>query len=165
MAIELYHCAPLPLSPGSVICPGNWGRIKRRFEQNALSLLREAVLDDIRRREFATKPSRLDAGFACPTIVDVEQYRAKHAPTGLIYKVELLEPSALSHSGDHELYLQGFVGIDGMEELARRYWRSESLGGPEILTLSPMRVIECIDSTCPTLTGLKSSRSEIQATG
>jgi hypothetical protein len=156
MTIELYHCAPLPLGPGSVICPGNWGRIKRRFEQNPLALLRESVLDDIRRREFADKPSRLDGAFACPTIVDAEQYRAKHAPACIIYKVELIDPTAPTHNGDHELYLQGFTGIDGMEDLARRYWRGETLGGPEVLTLSPLRVMECADAACAPLVGLKS---------
>jgi hypothetical protein len=156
MAIELYHCAPLPLSPGSVICPGNWGRIKRRFEQNALSLLRESILDDIRRRKFSHKPSRLDAAFGCPTLVDAEQYRSRHASTGVIYRVELVDPGAPSHQGDHELYLQGFTGIDGMEDLARRYWKGESLGGPELLTLSPLRILECVNTTCANLTGLKS---------
>lgn len=150
-----FHCAPLPLTPGSIICPGNWGRIKRRFEQNAASLLRETILEDIRRREFTSKPSRLDVAFACPTLVDAEQYRAKHAPTALIYKVEIVEPGAGSHAGDYELCVQGFVGIDGMEELARRYWKGETLGGPEIITMSPLRVIECVDSPSPDLRGLK----------
>lgn len=155
MIDALYHCAPLPLGPGSIICPGNWGRIKRRFEQNPASIAREAILEDIRRREFGAKPSRLEAAFACPTLVVAEQYRAKHAPTGLIYRVELVDPTAQSHTGDHELYLQGFVGIDGMESLARRYWSSESIGAPELLILSPLKVIECVDCTAPVLSGLK----------
>lgn len=154
MSTKLFHCAPLPLGSGSIICPGNWGRIKRRFEQNPLSIAREAILEDVRRREFVAKPSRLEAAFVCQTLVEAEQYRAKHAPTGLIYRIELLHPTALSHVGDYELYLQGFSGIEGMEELARRYWRSENLGTPELLTLSPLRVIECVDGATPPLAGL-----------
>ena len=155
MTDMLYHCAPLPLGPGSIICPGNWGRIKRRFEQNAVSVAREAILEEIRRREFSAKPSRLEVAFVCPTLVAAEQYRAKHAVTGIIYKVELVAPSAQSHAGDHELYLQGFAGIDGMEAIARRYWNGESMGAPEVLTMSPLRVIECVDSAAPLLAGLK----------
>lgn len=155
MLTEFYHCAPLPLGPGSVICPGNWGRIKRRFESNPLAIAREAIIEDVRRREFGAKPSRLDSAFACPTLAAAEQYRAKHAPTGLIYRIELLNINAPSHVGDYELYLQGFVGIDGMEEVARRYWRGEDSGTPELLTLSPLRVIECVDGAISPLPGLR----------
>jgi hypothetical protein len=131
MQVILFHCAPLPLAAGSVICPGNWGRIKRRFDQHPLAIAREAILEDIRRREFGGKPSRLDAAFACPTLVGAEQYRAAHTPSGLIYKIDLLDPEALNHTGDHALYLEPFIGIEGMEDVARRYWRSESLGSTE----------------------------------
>lgn len=155
MLTALYHCAPLLLSPGSVICPGNWGRIKRQYEENALAIAREAILEDVRKREFGASPSRLESAFACPTLNSAEQFRAKHARTGLIYKVELVDPTAPIHAGDHELYLQGFVGINGMEELARRYWRGEGLGAPEVLTLSPLRVVKCVDTTAPSLRGLK----------
>ena len=154
MQNDLYHCAPIPLGAGSIICPGNWGRIKRRCEVDGVKLARESILEDIRRREFGTKPSRLDGAFVCPTLLAIEQYRTKYSPVGIIYRVELLEPGALSHSGDYELISQGFVGIDGMEDQARRYWASENMEAPELLTLSRLRIVECIDQTAPMLPGL-----------
>ena len=95
-------------------------------------------------RGGGAKPSRLDSAFACPTLAAAEQYRAKHAPTGLIYRIELLNINAPSHVGDYELYLQGirwnrWYGGSGAPILA-----GSNSGTPELLTLSPLRVIECV---------------------
>lgn len=152
-----YHCAPLPLGPGSIICPGNWGRIKRQYEENALALLREVSFEAVRAAEFPTLPSRLTVAFVCTSEASAAVYRGKHARAGLLYEVELVDPSAPSHVADHELFVQGFVGIDGANDLARRYWRGESLGFPEMLTMSPLRILRCLDADFSRIVGLQPS--------
>ncbi len=146
MSNELFHCAAIPLGPGSLILPGNWGRLKRRFETDALQISREAILEDYRRRHWPDKPSRLKAAFACLTLEIARNYHAKHAPATLLYKVELLDPTAPIHYGDYEVCMAGFQGIDGMQAVAKRYWQGESMNSPEIVTLSPLRVIERVRS-------------------
>lgn len=160
MPAEFYHCAPLMLGPGSVVSPGNWGRIKRRFEVDALKLLREVVFDDIRKREFADKPSRLECAFACPSIEAAEAYRAKNAQAGIIYKVELMEPDAPFHTADYQLFEMSFLGIDGAEDLARRYWRGEDTGCPEVLTESSLLIVDCVDRSYANLLARTSPVSE-----
>lgn len=161
---ELYHCAVLPLGAGSIICPGNWGRIKRRFEKDGASLLRESVLEDIRKREFPSKPSRLDCAFGCQTEAHARAYRDRHAPTSLIYRVALVEPKAPTHLGDFELVIRGFAGLNGIEEIARAYWKGgASSPSVEILTSSPLRIIACVDTISPALNGLAEAEKVSQA--
>lgn len=144
MNSRLYHCAPIILGPGSIIHPGNWGRIKQQFEVDGVSIAREVILEHIRQKEFSDKPSRLQANFACPTIETAKSYLDEFSKTNLIYEIELVEPAASHHTGDHKLCMKGFIGINGMEQIARDYWTAENSESPEFVTLSPLKVIKRI---------------------
>ena len=142
----LYHCAQIILGPGSIILPGNWGRIKQQFEENGATIAREVIIENIRIKEFLSKPSRFDGVFACPTIDSAKLYRDKHAPTNLIYEIEILDPTAARHDGDYETCIKGFVGINSMQQNARTYWNgTNNNNAPEILTLSPIKIIRQLE--------------------
>ncbi len=100
----------------------------------------------MRVRDFPQKPSRLDVAFCCPSIETVRFYRDKHDVGALDYRVELVDPSKLHHLADHDLCISGFVGMTQMEQIARRYWSGEIVTAPELLTLSPLRILERLDA-------------------
>ena len=64
--MELYHYCPVPLENGSVITPGNWGRIIRQYPMpdncNAI-VVKELLLENIRLRLYPSYPSRLESVF------------------------------------------------------------------------------------------------------
>lgn len=143
MAGTYFHVAPLPLGPGSIIRPGNWGRIKRTIEGNSASIAREAVLELVRIRDFGSlPPSRLNCCFACPSLEHAVAYRQLHAPANLIYEVTTVDHDPPVHVGDHQMVLEGYIGMDGMATIARRYWEKSDKPFPEVLIGSPIRVIK-----------------------
>lgn len=150
-----FHCASMLLGPGSVICPGNWGRIKHACGGNGAVLARELGLERIRAEHYSTKPSRLSSAFVSKSLPDAEQFRNKHALASIVYEVSLVEPGAPSHEGDYDVAMQGFVGLRGIETIAHKYWRGDGPGPRELLTLSPLRIIRCVDSSAPDVPGLK----------
>jgi len=62
MTDTYYHCAPIALSAGSIIQPGNWGRIIRQYLSSDGGTFavgfRERILEDIRAMHYPEKPSR-----------------------------------------------------------------------------------------------------------
>lgn len=86
-----FHSAPLLLEPGSIIKPGNWGRILNCYRQgnnlaNAWMLARELAFEAVRTAEFAALPSRLAAAFVFETLNDVNQYRRQFSRWNSIYE-------------------------------------------------------------------------------
>lgn len=158
-----FHVCPILLTPGSVILPGNWGRILRQYVSphrvpNYGTMLRERVLEDVRVRKFPGKPSRLATTFLWGKKEDAFMYRESNAPFDVIYKVEVLDPKANAHTGSFaNLSLpEGATVLLAIEPMAERYWSGEplnlppGLGGPvvnmlETITESPIRVIEMAD--------------------
>jgi hypothetical protein len=105
MPDKYFYCYSLPLDVGSVIRPGNWGRILRTYtpqtSPNAWLLIRELVYELVHTKHFATKPSRFDCLFLCLSEADLNEFRAtsnRHLDLG--YEVELVNPEASSHLGD-----------------------------------------------------------------
>src|SRR5262245_46478650 len=63
----LSHASSILLGPGSIILPGNWGRIIRAGGERHNRWPDEQVLEAVRLARYPKLPSRLDACFACPT--------------------------------------------------------------------------------------------------
>jgi hypothetical protein len=148
--VPLYHCSPVVLAPGSVIQPGNWGRIIRIERINnqggfGTHLLREAVSELVRLREFGDRVSRLMAAFAFEELPHAQEFGGMSASA--IYEVALADGDAPLERYNFELVrmpVPGAHAIAGLEEIARDYWRSSStkMVKPELLTLSSLQILK-----------------------
>ncbi len=144
-----FHASPILLTPQSIILPGNWGRILKMYKRNHAGevLLREKILEDIRRRYYSKKPSRLNAIFLLETLEEARNFRNQSNPWNLIYEVEISDPSKPLHRGDYnkvsphpnENYLEK------IEEIAHAYWKGENIQRPEIVVESPIKIIQRIE--------------------
>lgn len=151
-----FHYAGIKLAPGSIIEPGNWGRMVRLYPtnadaNNAWRLARELVFEQVREREFPKLPSRLNSCF-----VFESRDHARSASNGmngywnLLYEVELVQPDLARHRGDFDL-LSACMQADNTPFLAKAtrsatsYWSGVIHSNvPEILTASPLRVIRSV---------------------
>lgn len=69
---QYYHLTMARLAPGSIIYPGNWGRLLRRYENDSVTgqvfgnswiLARELKYELVRVQHYPSKPSRFDVAF------------------------------------------------------------------------------------------------------
>lgn len=144
------------LEPGSIILPGNWGRVLRAAGWRHVSALAEQALEAARLARFPHRPSRLDSAFACVTEQEARDFmhRTSSFNNHLLYAVTLVDPSAASHITDSRLCVpQGKLRHDWADV----YWMDAqhqaaaipgidwgaATGGVmlrEMLTLSALRV-------------------------
>lgn len=147
-----YHAAALPLGGGSIIMPGNWGRVLKTYstDNGALNVnvCNEMFLELTRRAVAPHKPSRLECIFLTPTLEGARAYQQMHSKTSLIYEIEPLIPDAPTHTGDYNLAIQPFRGtyVQSTFDRCQSYWvdppTSDAL---EVLMVSPVRVIRFVD--------------------
>jgi hypothetical protein len=111
---SFFHCVPLTLSPGSIIEPGNWGRVLNLYDTNNgqinLTVVNEALLEWARRHLAPTKPSRLASVFTLPTLQEAIVFRDKHQRHSIIHEVEPLADNPDRHDGDYELAMTPYGG-------------------------------------------------------
>jgi len=154
----IHHAAPIQLEPGSIILPGNWGRIIQAIGERHSRYSSEHIFEEIRRERFAHLPSRLEACFACPTEIGIRFFgetamRGNPCPS-VLYEVEKVDPDAPEHLADYNLFQVNKQG-ETIEGNAERYWSGdfwyEVPDGPapdfrceEIVTMSALRVIRDI---------------------
>jgi Protein of unknown function (DUF2441) len=71
-----FHLSSIPLAPGSIIQPGNCGRIIKTYQSpvqnvqtfgNMNVVARELLFEMVRIESFPSKPSRMKAAFCCMT--------------------------------------------------------------------------------------------------
>ena len=146
-----FYCYSLPLDVGSVIRPGNWGRILRTYtpqtSPNHWALTRELAYELVRIRNFPNKPSRFDCVFVCVSEADLNEFRTstnRHLDLG--YEVELVNPLAPSHLG--ELPATIFEITDNLplfENRANLYWQGDNVVKQELITLSPIRITRVLE--------------------
>jgi Protein of unknown function (DUF2441) len=160
---SFYYFASLRLGPGSVIFPGNWGRMLRRYENDtsipgnlfgsAWVLARELRFEVVRLKEFSDKPSRLECAFCCLSIDEARAYQnsgADRPKVLLLHRVELVDPTLPRHVAAID-YVKwpppNSSFLDVSEQLAKQYWIGHVPEGAarELLTLSQLRVVENID--------------------
>lgn len=156
----LYHCAPILLKPGSVILPGNFGRIIKAVGPSHSLWNREMTLEQIRSREFPMKPSRLSACFACASEEIARGYRVlmaartKEIAWQALYSVNMVDPLAPRHCADYNTVEPLPQRTETPEEAARLYWSSKlwttvadapGLRCEEIVTYSALEVLSLLD--------------------
>lgn len=149
---KYYFACSYPLAPGSIVNPGNWGRIIRQYNTggfgNPWILFREEVFEKVRQSEFPTKPSRYESIFLCETKDTLSQFiqQAKRS-LDLAYEVELIDATAPIHRGC--LSNLDFAPQENMQSFtlkARSYWGGVNLQRPEIASTSSVRIIAQLQS-------------------
>jgi hypothetical protein len=145
--ITYFHCAPITLAPGSIIQPGNWGRILNHYEttngQINLNAVNEGLLEWARRLLAPTKPSRLESVFTLPTLQDAIDFRNKHQRLSIIHEVIPTEDDPTRHDGDYELAVTPYRGryVPQMLDFPDRYWTQPASANLEILFGCSVKVI------------------------
>ena len=142
-----FHFCSVLLAPGSIILPGNWGRIVRLVGNGHPEWKREVILERIRQAEFSHLPSRWECVFFSETLAEAEYYGAARGKTPMIlYEVELVEPNAPKHVADWK----GTSPYTDGDEWARRYWRGDVMPGRgpapaplcrEVLAVTALRIL------------------------
>jgi len=139
-----YYFCSYPLEVGSIVKPGNWGRILTKYtKEGSLWLpLREMIFESVRLKDFKDKPSRLETAFVFESIKHATDF-SQSRPLDLLYAVQLVEQQALSHLGGMNLcaWDEG-ERIEQILEKARRYWACDDIETPELITKSALRVID-----------------------
>jgi len=145
---QYYYCYSLPLESGSVIKPGNWGRILKTYTPdsgNPWVIIRELIFEQIRQVDYPDKPSRLSSIFTCLDKTEIVKFRDNaNRKLDLVYEVELVDPSLPVHISDYTL--ANIHKQDTMESLVHRasiYWQGDknSTNNQELITESPIRII------------------------
>jgi|GraSoiStandDraft_32_1057276.scaffolds.fasta_scaffold251637_2 uncharacterized protein DUF2441 len=95
-----YFACTMMLDRGSIVRPGNWGRIVRLIGPNHQEWQREMILEEIRKPEFPLLPSRLESAFVIDALDEAQYYAANFAPLALLYKVTRIDHGAATHEAD-----------------------------------------------------------------
>ena len=146
---EFFHVAPIPLAKGSVIEVANWGRMIKalRFGNGALPnyLVREFVFEQVRLLTAATKPSRLAGAFIFETAEFAIAMAKRKGRRDIGYVVRLVDADAPIHRAGfnlvHDTPVADEPAIPWWENRARAYWAGEEIKIPELVTLSPLRIV------------------------
>jgi hypothetical protein len=103
--MDYFHLSSVPLSAGSIINAGNWGRIIMAASWQHNYALREMALEQSRIGRFSHLPSRLNCSFVF--LSRDEALRFKQQIPGfsfhILYRVSLTETDANSHVTDWRL--------------------------------------------------------------
>ena len=158
---RLFHLSGIMLRNGSIIEPGNFGRIVRVTGPAHVHWSREQALETARLTRHRNKPSRLESAFASVDEAEARSFRSRIPGFGhhILYRVSLCDPNAPSHLTDTRL-------CDRQSHLdynwADLYWSdydpakiiipgkgtlTQATGGVpcrELLTLSALRIEELL---------------------
>lgn len=143
-----FHLASVMLEPGSVIQPGNWGRMIQQTGPGHGRWLAEAAMEHVRATEFPDRPSRLRCAFFFDNLQTAMAYRDQHAQLLMMYEVEAVNESAAKFRANYEANMP-----DHMLTLdwCRRYWSGDIYPTPpdgirrtEILSETSLRVCRVV---------------------
>lgn len=144
--MTLFHLSWGLLGPGSLIMPGNWGRILMAIGWQHQQAPKEIMLELARQRTAPQKPSRLECCFAFLSREESDRFRPYAGfHHHVLYEVELAEPDKGFSVFDIALMrMDGPLRVDW----ADAYWNGVVEIGEtqppnirEVLTLSPLRVV------------------------
>jgi len=151
---HFFHLSPILLESGSIIKPGNFGRVIETYRPNNLGPLavRELIFEIARLKTFPEKPSRFNSIFLFPTLQHAQTQLFRFDISCLIYEVELTETDANLFHGNMGLIHAGFpnehmAAIPYLYNLAAQYWVGLTTVQPEseFLSSSPVRILNLHD--------------------
>jgi hypothetical protein len=154
--MPLYHSSPVLLEIGSVVLPGNYGRILYARGKAHPLWERERTLEQVRKQRYSAKPSRLTSTFSCTSLDTARFYARVPSLKGevalypVLYEVEKVDPAAIEHRADFNV-VQPLAGRpETMSEIATMYWEATMwinvAGAPgirceEMVTHSALRIL------------------------
>lgn len=144
-----FHALSTSLQIGSVVLPGNWGRMVKQYSPNAGApwiLVRELIFEAVRVKYYSELPSRLESVFLCETEEELQQFcTSNQRKFDIGYEVEIVRSDALFHRAD--LTLANLDNLDTFETFEKRamlYWNTKDISKVEVLTNSPVKIIRRI---------------------
>lgn len=145
-----YWLSDSPQKPGDVLLPGRWGHTVLRTPRHRW-LKMEMQFEQIRLLTDPRLPSRLESSFLFIDRQTADLLRQKRHDRYL-YRVSLVEPDQATHLADMALVHPELEIYDAQWANPRRYWRVRpraDLQWPELVTLSPFRIVEQLDPAKP----------------
>ena len=145
-----YYCCSLPLGNGSIVQPGNWGRMLKLYRtniDNSWILVKELIFEQVRRELYPTKPSRFNSIHLCKDEAQIKEFKlSTNRFCDLVYKVELIDAETPKHIGDWKLMdLQNGDNYSAIETKAKLYWDGKDVVKPEVLAISQIKILEKIE--------------------
>ncbi|MGG2078217.1 DUF2441 domain-containing protein [Lelliottia nimipressuralis] len=145
-----YHFHAIPLEAGSIILPGNWGRMLETYTTADINyiLAREQTYEMVRLQSFNHLPSRLNCVFLFEDINSaLNSYH--HFPRCLLSEIELVDPSQPIHKGDMGLADSPNSPTPykkAIEDRAQGFWSGNNITGSvmEVITSSPVRIVRTL---------------------
>ena len=112
--MDLFHLAQQRLGRGSVILPGNYGRLLARLGWPHAASHREAILEAVRAEHYAQLPSRLRCVFCFARRGDAAVFQAeddgfKHH---VLHRVRPSDDGAATHETDRRWFNPDATGSD-----------------------------------------------------
>ena len=151
MLNRFYFCCSYPLDAGSIVKPGNWSRILKKYTPqngNPWILVREMIFEKVRVDAYPNKPSRFDSIFLCESESDIKEFISSNQRImDIPYEVELINESLAKHRAC--LMLSGIDNHDNYEHIeskARMYWSGNNINKVEIVTTSPVKIIRPLNA-------------------
>lgn len=145
-----YWLCSYPLKPGSIVEPGNWGRILSLYNHLDVQLMqrksKEDLYEQVRKKYYPTKPSRLKTSFVCEKLEDVKDFEnATCRLYNIVYEIEVIDNKKPFFRTDWSKMRSDIADKKVLETFAHEYWRGENIIYPEILTLSDIKIIKKIE--------------------
>ncbi|MEH0023014.1 MAG: DUF2441 domain-containing protein [Desulfobacter sp.] len=157
MKNTFFYVCPILLENGSIISPGNFGRVIQEYQEYRPSDLghlavRELTFEIVRSEHFSDKPSRLTSLFLFSTKEAAFENIVNFSIGSVIYEVELIEEGSKIFKGDMDLIAanspnEKIPAIPFIMQAAASYWNGQNLipEKTEVLTDSPVRILRLID--------------------
>lgn len=147
---KYYWLGSYPLASGSIVEPGNWGRIINLYNiqnaQSAFVAAKEFIFENIRVETYPERPSRLSCLFLCEDLASAKDFQEKNGRINdIIYEVEIV--------GKDEVFRTDWSilnkcnenpKVSNIKELAEKYWKGVEIENPEALTNSSIKIIKKI---------------------
>lgn len=150
-----FHYHPTLLGDGSIIMPGNFGRLINSYRPNEMNnnVTRELVFELVRHNGYNNRPSRFDCAYAFQDLESAKTGALSLGSRDVLYEVELVDKEPM-FLGSMSLVntvstITGAAFIPACTMIAQRYWAGLSVEGApdvrEVLTMSRMRVLRRVD--------------------
>lgn len=142
-----FLCTPQRLRVGSIVEPGNWGRIIRTYRadagENRFRLYRELAFEFGRRVHKPEAPSRMNCLFLCPTLAEAAEFRDRASPISVLNEVELVDTEAPVHLTTWTLFdnLTPQATYAVLEQAAQSYWLDSPSTQREALVGGAARIV------------------------
>ncbi len=151
---NLFYVAKNRHQAGDILGGGNFGRGYDKYvmdtrtvlgAENGWKLASEMIVEVVRLTQYPSMPSRLTCSFAYP---NEQEARLTMSGSMFLHEVELVDPLKPCHTLSRDLMSavnrmpQGVLFAPEVRKVAAQYWSSSGGAFPEVITESPLRVVQ-----------------------